>query len=152
MNSPSRYIRFVQEAAYKKLAIANQTPEKILLPEFFEAALLHLFFFSAFSYGDDPYLKSLPLSRRRLLFPAFSLRAYIVGFFCFINLFFFSNLFHSFPKAHLVYRFVFLLSIEILYQTRAKQPFLTSKKFRSPHHSRKTHLNQLRFKKFLFSP
>lgn len=45
MNSPSWYIHFVQEAAYLKLAIANQVPEKIPLPEFFRGSPLHLFFF-----------------------------------------------------------------------------------------------------------
>ena len=35
MNSPSRYIPFVQEAAYPKLAIANQTPEKNTPPGVF---------------------------------------------------------------------------------------------------------------------
>lgn len=74
MNSPSRYIPFVQEAAYPKLAIANQTPEKILLPEFFEAACFTCSFFG-FAYGDAPYLKSLSWFRRELLFPAFSLGA-----------------------------------------------------------------------------
>ena len=57
MNSPSRYIPFVQEAAYSKLAIANQAPEKIPLPEFFEAARFTCSFL-ALSYGDDPYLKA----------------------------------------------------------------------------------------------
>ena len=51
MNSPSRYIPFVQEAACSKLAIANQTPEKILLPEVFLRQPASPGLFSALAMG-----------------------------------------------------------------------------------------------------
>ena len=98
VNSPSWYIHFVQEAACSKLAIANQTSEKIPLPEFFRGSPLLLFFFGF-------VLWRWPISQKPFFVPkgavvsSFLPRRINSCIFCFTNCFFFSNLFRSFPKA-----------------------------------------------------
>ena len=75
MNSPSRYIPFVQEAAYPKLAIANQTPEKNTPPGVFlrQPASPVLFWLCPMEMAHIS--KAFLCPEGRLLFPAFSLSA-----------------------------------------------------------------------------
>ena len=108
--------------------------------EDFRGSLLPLFFFRLCPMEMIHITKAFLRPEGSCSFQCFSPGERIFGFFSFINRFFFADLFHSFPKASSVYRFIFWLSIEFLYQTWAKQPFLTSKKARNPHHSRKNAL------------